>query len=89
MSEDGAGFEEVVVRRAGDLGVDSESEPPTIRGPGDHGWGDDLKTPAWNEVREKIDPADYDAKTHVATIHYDLDAWEFTIEFFVEVDREA
>lgn len=88
VQDDGTGFEEVVVRRAGDLGVDSESERPTIRGPGDRGWGNDLKTPAWDEVRTMINPTEYEPKTHVATIHYDLDAWEYTVEFFVKVDRD-
>ncbi|MDS0478675.1 hypothetical protein [Natrinema sp. 1APR25-10V2] len=87
--DDGTGYEEVVVRRVGDLGYTNDSEPPGIRGLGDHGWGTDLKTPAWDEVRKKIDPGDYEPKTHVATIHYDLDAWEYTIEYLVEVDRDA
>lgn len=82
------GVEEVVVRRAGDLGVSPDSEPPLIRDVGDYGWGTDLKTPAWEQVREQIDPADHPAKTHVATIHYDLDAWEFVVEFLVEVERQ-
>jgi len=88
MSEDATGFEEIVVRRAGDLCSTTDSEPPGIRGPQDHGWGTDLKTPAWDDVRENVDPAEYEAKTHVATVHYDLDAWEYTIEYLVEIDRE-
>ena len=87
-NDDGTGFEEVVVRQAGDLGVTVDSEPPLIRGVKDHGWGDDLKVPAWRSVREKIDPSDHNPKTHVATIHYDLDAWEYTIEYHVEVVRD-
>lgn len=34
----------------------------------------DLKTPAWDEVRDVIDVQDYEVGTQVATIHYDLDA---------------
>ena len=88
MSEDKTGYEKIVVREAGDLGSSTDSEPPGIRDEGDHGWGTDLKTPAWDAVREKIDPEDYEPKTHVATIHYNLDEWDFVIEYLVEVDRE-
>lgn len=88
MSDDATGFEEIVVRRAGDLGSSTDSEPPTIRDTGDHGWGSDLKTPAWDEIREKVDPDNHEPKTHVATVRYDLDAWEYTIEYRVEVSRE-
>ena len=85
---DVTGFEEVTVRRAGDLGRSHDSDLPTTRGPRDYGWGTDLKSPAWDEVKAKIDPADYDPKMHVATIHYDLDAWEYTIEYHVDVERD-
>ncbi|WP_339105907.1 hypothetical protein [Haloterrigena salinisoli] len=84
MSNDGTGFEKVVVRRAGDLGVDTDPEPPEIRGPGDSGSGSDLQTPAFNEIRERVDLDEHDAKTHVATIWYDPDTWEYTVEYSVE-----
>jgi hypothetical protein len=89
MPDKKTGYEKVVVRRAGDLGTTTDSEPPAIQGVGDYGWGTDLKSPAWDKVKEKIDPDDFDPKTHVATIHYDLDAWEYTIEYLVEVERDA
>lgn len=87
------GYEEIVVS---DDGVDTdlelrttvESEPPSIRDHGDYGWGDDLKVPAWDAVRDVIDVEAHDAGAHVATIHYDLDAWDYTIEFLVETDRD-
>ncbi|ADB63734.1 hypothetical protein Htur_5005 (plasmid) [Haloterrigena turkmenica DSM 5511] len=87
MSNDGTGFEKVVVRRTGDLDVETGSEPPEIRGSGDYGYGSDLQTPAFDGIHECLDPDEHDAKTHVATIWYDLDAWEYTSEYSGEGDR--
>lgn len=90
MSDDGAtGYHEVVVRDAGDLGYTNDSEPPGIRGTKDHGWGTDLKTPAWSEIRDRLedrglDVEELEAGTHVATIRYDLDAWTYEIEWILE-----
>jgi len=88
MSEDNMRYEKIVVREAGDLGSSTDSEPPDIHDADDHGRRMDLKTPAWDAVRANINPSDYEPKTHVATIHYDLDEWDFVIEYLVEVDRE-
>lgn len=82
------GYTEVVVAE----GVDGspefrktvESEPPGIRDVGDYGWGNDLKTPAWEEVRDRLNPADFEVGTQVATIHYNLDAWEYHIQYHVD-----
>jgi hypothetical protein len=88
MTEDNMTYEKIVVKEASDLGSTTDSEPPDIRDEGDHGWEIDLKTLAWDAVRENINPSDYEPKTHVATIHYDLDELDFVIEYLVEVDRE-
>lgn len=82
------GYTEVVVAE----GVDGspefrktiDSEPPEIRDVGDYGWGTDLKTPAWDDVRDRLDPDDGELGMHVATIHYDLDAWEYRVEYHVD-----
>lgn len=79
------GYERVVVADDGYLGVSNDSEGPKIRGLGDHGWGDDLKVPAWNEIRERFDPEELEAGTHVATIYYDLDRWGYRIEWEIGV----
>ena len=81
-------YEKIVVRSAGDLAISTDSEPPDTRDEDDRDWGGDLKTPAWDAMRENINPSDYESNTHVATIHYDLDEWDFVIEYLVEVDRE-
>ena len=81
-------YEKIVVRSAGDLAISTDSEPPDTRDEDDRDWGGDLKTPAWDAMRENINPSDYEPNTHVATIHYDLDEWDFVIEYLVEVDRE-
>jgi len=88
MSKDSMRYEKIVVREAGGLGSTTDSEPPDIRDESNHGWRMDLKTPAWDAVRANINPGEYEPKTHVATIHYDLDEWDFVIEYLVEVDRE-
>lgn len=82
------GYQEVVVAE----GVDGapefrktvDSEPPTLSGLKARGWGTDLQTPAWDDVRDRLDPADYELGTHVATIHYDLDAWEYRVHYHVD-----
>jgi len=81
------GYQEVVVAE----GVDGspefrktvESEPPTLSGLKARGWGTDLQTPAWDDVRERLDPTDYELGTHVATIHYDLNVWEYRVDYHV------
>jgi len=85
---DATGYQEVVVAE----GVDGapefrktvDSEPPSIRDVGDWGWGTDLQTPAWDDVRERLDPTDYELGAHVATIHYDLDDWGYRVEYHVD-----
>jgi len=88
MTDDNMRYEKIVVREAGDLDSSTDSEPPDTRGEGDRDQGVDLKTLAWDAVRENINPSDYEPQTHVATIHYDLEEWDFVIEYLVEVDRE-
>jgi len=89
MTDEATGFEDIVVAE----GVDGspefrttvESEPPTLSGLKARGWGTDLKTPAWDDVRDRLDPTDFELGARVATIHYDLDAWEYRVEY--QVDR--
>ena len=88
MGKNNMRYEKIVVRETDDLGSSTDSEPPDTRDEGDHDRGVDLKTPAWEAVRENINPSDYEPQTHVATIHYDLDKWDFVIEYLVEVSRE-
>lgn len=63
----------------------SASSPPTV-GRGIR-LGFLLKTPAFDDVRDAVDLEAHEPGTHVATIHYDLDAWEYTVEFLVETNR--
>lgn len=86
---DATGFEEVVASADGvntemEFRTTVDSEPPSIRDVGDRGWGTDLKTPAWEEVRDRLDPHDYADGTRVATIHYDLDAWTVDVEYHAD-----
>jgi len=88
QSDRNTGSEEVVVSDDGrerELRKTVDGEPPDIRGPQDYGYGDDLKVPAWDEVRNKLgDLDDYQDGELVATIHYDLDDWSYRIEWCVE-----
>ncbi len=85
---DPTGFEKIVVSDSPDgslrIQTSADSKLPTIRNVGDQGWGDDLKMPAWGEIREYLDPADYEPGEHIATIQYDLAAWEYQIEYQVD-----
>lgn len=90
-NEEAAGHHKVVIRENSrgerDLGYTTGSDPPTSRSPADYGWGTELKTPAFDDVRDVVDLEAHEPGTHVATIHYDLDAWEYTVEFLVETNR--
>lgn len=55
-------------------------ESVEVRGVTDHGFGD-LTTAAWDEVKERVDPAAVEPGAHVATITVDLDLWEHRVEF--------
>ena len=82
------GYQEIVVAEGVDGSPEfrktTDSEPPTLSGLKSRGWGTDLQTPAWNDVRDRLDADDFELGTHVATIHYDLDAWEYRVEYHVE-----
>lgn len=92
--EEAVGYERVRVRRAGDLGVDPDSQTPEARGLKYHGWGTDLKAPAWDEVRDRladrgVDVAKLAPKTHVATIEYNLYDWTYSIRWELEILEET
>ncbi|GGK85319.1 hypothetical protein GCM10009067_41830 [Haloarcula sebkhae] len=72
------------MKEAGYLSSTTDSEPSDIRDRGGHGWRIGLKTLVWDAVQENSNPSDYEPKTHPATIHYDLNAWDFVIEYLIE-----
>lgn len=82
------GYQDIVVAEGVDEAPEFrktvDSEPPTLSGLKARGWGTDLQTPAWDDVRERLDPADYELGTYVATIHYDLDDWSYRVEYHVD-----
>lgn len=79
---DGVGYVEAVVRENGNLGKTTDSEPPAIRGPEDHGCGE-LRGAAFEEIRAAIDLSNYEPHTVVATVWIDLDAWDYAVEWHV------
>jgi hypothetical protein len=89
MNDDGTGFEIVTVRKkpdgSHDLGKSIDSEPPSIRDVGDYGWGE-LRTEAFDRVRDRLDPEEFDRHTELAKVHYDLDRWAYSIEWLVEIE---
>lgn len=89
MSDDATGYEIVTVREnsrgENDIGISLHSEPPEIRGTQDYGFGTDLRTPAANEIRERLDLEEHDGGERIARIRYDLDAWTYDVEYLVPV----
>lgn len=79
---DGVGYVEAVVRENGDLGKTVDSEPPAIRGVKDRGCGE-LRSAAFDEIREVLDLSKYEPHTVVATVWIDLDAWDYAVEWQV------
>jgi hypothetical protein len=73
--------EEVVVRdssRGHDLGKRTiERAPSTLKTRG----SGELRTAAFNEVRETFDLEAIEPGTVLATVTYDLDAWKYSIEY--------
>lgn len=86
MTGDGRGYEIVTVRDGPnglDLGISTESEPPEIRGVGDHGVGTDLEVPAYDEIRAAVDLEELEPGTEIARVEYDLDSWTYEVEYLV------
>lgn len=81
------GFEKVVVK-SGTLTQGPDSNRPEVNTAIDAGQDDLMFVPAWDEVREEVDPEDHEEGTHVATIHYDMDAKNYNIEYYVETKSE-
>lgn len=81
------GFENVVVK-SGTLARGPDSKRPEIETAIDAGQDDQMFIPAWDEVEEEISPEDHDEGTHVATIHYDMDAKSYNVEYYVETKSE-
>lgn len=88
MRDNPTGFETVVVGESGNLERGPNAELPKIRTGVDKNLDDRLFIPAWDEVKETIDPAEYEQGEHVATIHYDLIEKAYEIEYYVEVEAE-
>lgn len=65
------------------LGVREANPPETSLKT--QGWGA-LQSAAYEAIEETIDLASRPPGTKIATVRYDLDAWDMTIEFHVEVE---
>lgn len=80
------GWELVAVREtprgALDVGIGA-SDFPEFRDLEDRGFGTDLKTPAFDEIREHVDELDVEIGPGdtVAVIYYDLENWSSDVEF--------
>lgn len=80
-----AGFYAIYVRdglNGHDLGWSvEESDPPESDGRlADHGGGSDLKSPAFDAIRDRIEVEEIEPGTRVGTIWIDLDAWSWSVE---------
>jgi hypothetical protein len=51
-----------------------------MRGIQDHGVGF-VESRAWDHVKERIDPYEVPAGTHVATLVVDMDEWDYRVEW--------
>ncbi|GAB7093187.1 hypothetical protein JCM30237_03390 [Halolamina litorea] len=81
------GYETVIVK-SDRLARGPETEMPEIDTAIDAGQDDKMFIPAWEDVREEITPEDHEEGTHVATIHYDMDAKSYELEYYVETESE-
>lgn len=87
MRKNPTGFETVIVGESGEL-QRSERELPTIITAIDKDLDDTMFLPAWAAVEAEIDPTEYEAGTHVATIHYDVRTKAYDIEYHVEIEED-
>lgn len=90
MTKNEEGFHEVVVARASngrpEFRKGAGSVAPKAK-PGEHfGWGSDLQQPAWNEILQNLNSEHYEIGEHVATIHYNLDSYEYDIDYHVKLN---
>jgi len=81
------GYETVVVK-SGTLERGEDTEFPEIHTAIDAGQDDMMFIPAWEDVEDEVDPDDHEEGTHVATIHYDMDAKSYDVEYYVETESE-